>query len=125
MRRVLIIDDNPMQLKARELVLRGAGVAVSTAGTAEMALTLLRSPDSGHEFGLVITDHIMPGGSGSDFVRDLRRDNPQLPVIVISGLLEAEDEYSNLDVTFLQKPCPPPELVKRVREHLRELPPSD
>jgi DNA-binding response OmpR family regulator len=118
MRRILIIDDNPMQLKARELVLRGAGFAVSTADTAEAALGLLRSPALLQQFGLVITDHVMPGGSGADFVRELRRDNPALPVIVISGLAEAEDEYSSLGVTFLQKPCPPPELVSQVRGHL-------
>jgi DNA-binding response OmpR family regulator len=118
MRRVLVIDDNPMQLRARELVLRGAGFSVSTADTADAALNVLRSPELKEQFGLVITDHVMPGGSGADFVRELRRDNPALPVIVISGLAEAEDEYSTLGVTFLQKPCPPPELVSRVRSAL-------
>jgi DNA-binding response OmpR family regulator len=124
MRRVLIIDDNPMQLRARELVLRGAGFPVSTAAAVDDALALLRSSDDQQEIGLVITDHVMPGGSGADFVRELRRDNPALPVIVITGLAEAEDEYSSLGVTFLQKPCPPPELVRLVRNYLSEDPPQ-
>jgi DNA-binding response OmpR family regulator len=119
MRQVLIIDDSPTQLKAREMVLRGAGFAVSTAATAEAALALVQSAKPGQEFGLVVTDHVMPGGSGAEFVRALRRNNPELPVIVISGLAEAEDEYSGMGVTFLQKPCPPPVLVSRVLEHLQ------
>ena len=39
---------------------------------------------------LVITDHLMPGMSGSEFVRELRKTHPALPVLVISGLEEAE-----------------------------------
>jgi len=118
MREILVIDDNPTQLKAREMVLRGAGFAVSTASTADAALALLESSQPGQEFGLVVTDHVMPGGTGAEFVRALRRKNPELPVIVISGLAEAEDEYSGMGVTFLQKPCAPPELVRRVRDRL-------
>ncbi len=47
----------------------------------------------------MITDHLMPGMSGSEFVRALRRTHPTLPVLVISGLEEAEQEYTGLNVT--------------------------
>ena len=40
---------------------------------------------------------------------------PQVPVIVISGLAEAEAQYAGLDVTFLRKPCPPESLIQAVR----------
>ena len=44
MQRVLLIDDSPVQLHAREAVLRDAGFDVEVAATAESALALLRSP---------------------------------------------------------------------------------
>jgi CheY-like chemotaxis protein len=111
---VLLIDDNPVQLRAREAVLRKAGFDTYTATTQESALALLRSkvPEA---IGAIITDHIMPGSSGREFVRALRTTRPGVPVIVITGLAEAEDDYRGLDVTFRQKPCPPEELIALAR----------
>ena len=122
-REVLLIDDNPSQLTIRELVLRDAGFPVSIATNVEGALALLRSPALASRLGVIVTDHIMPGASGADFVRELRRINSQVPVIVVTGMAEAEQEYDGLNVTFLQKPCPPPELIQAVRDALRRSPP--
>jgi CheY-like chemotaxis protein len=116
-KRVLLIDDDPVQLRVREAVLRDAGVPVDVATTADSALALLRS-SSGDSIGTIVTDHIMPGISGAIFVRRLRELKPGIPVIVISGMLEAEDEYEGLDVTFRTKPCRPPELIALVKERL-------
>lgn len=114
MNLVLLIDDNPVQLRIREQVLRGAGFEVSIATSAETALALLRTA-VGKNVGAVVTDHIMPGLSGADFVRRLRELDRYLPVIVISGMAEAEDDYPGLDVVFRQKPCPPRELIRLIR----------
>ncbi|HLK34005.1 MAG TPA: response regulator [Terriglobales bacterium] len=122
-REVLLIDDNPSQLTIRELVLREAGFPVSIATTVEGALALLRSPALAGRLGVIVTDHVMPGASGADFVRELRRVNTQVPVIVVTGMIEAEQEYEGLNVAFLQKPCPPPELIQAVRDALRRSPP--
>jgi CheY-like chemotaxis protein len=123
-REVLLIDDNPSQLTIRELVLREAGFPVSIATNVEGALALLRSHTLASRLGVIVTDHVMPGASGADFVRELRRINPHVPVIVVTGLAEAEQEYENLNVTFLQKPCPPPDLIQAVREALRRSAPQ-
>jgi DNA-binding response OmpR family regulator len=114
----LLIDDDPLQLRVREAVLRDAGMEVDVATTAESALALLRS-ESGKRIGTIVTDHIMPGASGAVFVRALREIEPKVPVIVISGMAEAEDEYDGLDVRFRTKPCPPPELILMVRSSLQ------
>jgi len=116
-RRVLLIDDDPIQLRVREAVLRDAGLPVDVATTADSALALLRS-SSADTIGAIVTDHIMPGTSGAVFVRQLRDLRPDIPVIVISGMAEAEDEYEGLDITFRTKPCPPPELISLVRQKL-------
>ncbi len=118
-KRVLLIDDDPVQLRVREAVLRDAGMPVDVATTADSALALLRSSSS-DSIGAIVTDHIMPGISGAVFVRQLRELKPGIPVIVISGMAEAEDEYEGLDVSFRTKPCPPPELISLVRQKLNE-----
>ena len=120
MREVLLIDDNPAQLTIRELVLRDAGFSVSIATTVEGALAILRSPGLSGRLGVIVTDHVMPGASGADFVRELRRINTVLPVIVVTGMAEAEEEYVGLNVKFLQKPCPPPQLIQSVRTALEK-----
>ncbi|HLH10233.1 MAG TPA: response regulator [Terriglobales bacterium] len=115
MSRVLLIDDDPLQLRVREAVLRDAGLEVYVATTAESALALLKS-QVGDSIGAVVTDHIMPGCSGAVFVRALRDVKPQIPVMVISGMPEAEDEYGEMDIVFRSKPLPPPQLIALVRE---------
>jgi DNA-binding response OmpR family regulator len=107
-----------LQLRVREAVLRDAGMEVDVATTAESAMALLRS-DTGTQIGTIVTDHIMPGASGADFVRALREIKPAVPVIVISGMAEAENEYDGLDISFRTKPCPPPELIALVRKSLQ------
>lgn len=116
-KRVLLIDDDPVQLRVREAVLRDAGVLVDVATTADSALALLRSSSSS-AIRAIVTDHIMPGTSGAAFVHLIRDLRPGIPIIVISGMAEAEDDYEGLDVTFRTKPCPPPELIRLVRQGL-------
>ncbi|HTV66253.1 MAG TPA: response regulator [Bryocella sp.] len=113
MRPILLIDDNPVQLKVRETVLRQAGFQVSVATSADSALATLRALPG--RFGLVITDHLMPGTTGSGLVRQMRAEHLWLPVLVLSGLAEAETEYEGLDVSFRVKPFPPPELIELVQ----------
>jgi DNA-binding response OmpR family regulator len=69
---------------------------------------------------LVITDHVMPGMNGVDFVRALRKTHPTLPVLVISGLEEAEQEYAGLEVTFRMKPLLPDNLLETVKQLVDE-----
>ncbi len=118
LQRVLLIDDSPVQLRAREAILRGAGFEVLIATAAETALALLRSEPVGSSVGAIVTDHVLPGASGVEFVRQLRAMRPRVPVIVITGLLGAEEEYLGLDVIFRLKPCPPLELIALVRSSI-------
>jgi DNA-binding NtrC family response regulator len=118
MKQALLLDDNTAQLTIRELVLRQAQVESHVATKAQSALALLRSTPGREKIGVVITDHFMPDMDGVDFVRELRTFNPDVPVIVISGLADAEPEYANLDVIFRTKPCDPEELISLVRKAL-------
>lgn len=114
--QVLLIDDNPLQLSVREAVLRKAGFEVAIATTAESALATLHVLR--HQIGVIVTDHLMPGCSGAELVRRIRSSDNWLPVIVLSGLAEAESEYADLEVVFRHKPLPPLDLIELVRSSL-------
>ena len=116
MAQVLMVDDDPGQLRIRESVLRSAGIQVSPVHNAERALEILRS--RGREIGVVITDHLLPGLQGADLVRELRSLNPSVPVVVLSGLPDIAAEYDGLDVIVRQKPLPAGELIRLVHNLL-------
>ncbi len=111
---VLLIDDNALQLRIREQVLRDADFEVHIATSGESALALLRSP-IGKLVAAIVSDHFMPGLSGPALVTQMQQAAPQAQVIIISGMAEAEDEYQGLDIIFRQKPCPAVELIQLVR----------
>jgi|SRR3569833_2922864 CheY-like chemotaxis protein len=116
---VLLVDDNAIQAATRQTILKRAGYSVQSALNPFKALELLQHSETADSIGAVITDHIMPGMNGSEFVRELRKTHPSLPVLVISGLEEAEDEYEGLDVRFLLKPLPPDQLLANMQNVLR------
>jgi len=113
---LLLVDDDPVQLAARQAVLKSAGFTISVATSAPNALGLLRASAESARVDGVITDHIMPGVSGEVFVRELRKVSPNIPVLVITGAPEVEGEYAGLGVMFRNKPLPPPELIHAVTE---------
>ncbi len=108
---ILLIDDNAVQAATRQTILRRVGYFVIAALNPQRALIQLQSGELQEEIGLVITDHFMPGMTGAEFVRELRRTHAQLPILVISGMEEAEMEYTGLNVTFRNKPLFPDELL--------------
>jgi len=111
---VLVIDDDPTQLSVREAVLRAAGFSVLTADSSERALEFLLDETATSGLRVILTDHVLPGANGDTFVRRLRELQPSVPVLVISGMDEAEPEYAGLQVKFLHKPCAPEELIAQV-----------
>jgi DNA-binding NtrC family response regulator len=112
---LLLIDDNAVQAATRQTILKRAGYFVIAALNPARALEQVQRGEFPEDIGLVITDHLMPGMSGSEFVRALRTTHPQMPVLVISGLEEAEQEYAGLDVTFRMKPLLPDQLLETVK----------
>lgn len=111
---VLLIDDNAIQAATRQTILKRAGYFVIPVLNPQRALQQFHDNDFPSPINLVITDHIMPAMSGAEFVRELRVLHPKLPVLVISGLEEAEEEYKGMNVMFRLKPLLPDNLLASV-----------
>ena len=93
-RVVLCVDNEPPALAVRSLILRGAGYDVLSAADGTAALELFKCL----QVDLVITDHRLPGITGTQLAAEIKRINPAIPVILCSGLGEAplESEHANL-----------------------------
>jgi CheY-like chemotaxis protein len=111
---ILLIDDNAVQAATRQTILKRAGYFAIAVLSPQRALEQLQNHEYPADIQLVITDHLMPGMMGAEFVRELRKTEPSMPVLVISGLEEAEDEYQGLDVLFRMKPLLPDHLLASV-----------
>jgi CheY-like chemotaxis protein len=92
---ILCVDDDAFALRIRKLVLETQGYEVKTATTADEAFQILTSSP----IDLVITDHILPRKTGAELLTDIKRLFPDLPVLVLSGMVqppagtEAADGY--------------------------------
>lgn len=119
---VLLIDDNAVQAAIRQTVLRRAGYFVIAALDPVRALGQFLHNEFPVRIDVVVTDHIMPGMTGAEFVRELRKTHPDLPVMVISGMEEAEVEYAGMNARFLLKPLSPDVMLANLRDLLVQEP---
>jgi len=120
--RVLVVDDERQILRALQTSLRGAGYEVETAETAEKALVAaaMRPPEA------VILDLLLPDGTGTDVVRELRTWS-SAPVIVLSAVGEEREKVAALNAgadDYVTKPVGIDELIARLRAVLRRAVPS-
>lgn len=86
-RIALVVDDEPGVRMCTADVLLDMGYEVVEAGSAEDAL---RAMDGGLVPTVVVTDHLMPGMSGSDLARAVVARHPQAAVVVVSGYTNVE-----------------------------------
>jgi len=78
---ILLVDDEELLRSGVQELLEIHGYAVITAHNGRMALECLDT----HPVDLIVTDLVMPKMDGIDFVEQLRKIKPDLPVIVVSG----------------------------------------
>ena len=118
MSQILLVDDNAIQTATRKAILARTGRRVMVAESAAKVLMMLADDEVLSQIALLITDHLMPGMNGPEFVRKFREKRPDTPVVVLSGLPEAEAEYEPGDVIFRMKPIAPDALIHLVNELL-------
>ncbi|MCC7252959.1 response regulator transcription factor [Hyphomicrobium sp.] len=114
---VLIVDDDQ---KIRDLLARylySQGFRVTTAGDAEMAQASLR----GLDFDIVLLDVMMPGISGLELAREIKRHR-DIPICMLTARAEPEQRIEGLEAgvdDYVPKPFEPRELLLRLRNILR------
>ena len=89
MAKILVVDDEEEMHRLMNAILASKHEPLFL-DSADRAASMLRA---GHtRFDLVITDIRMPGLSGMDFAHWVRRFYPELPILVVSGLIVAESD---------------------------------
>ncbi len=116
---ILVVDDEENLRRTLAIILQRAGYEVITAGTIEGARQcVLSSP-----FKLVFLDLKLPDGSGLTFLPELRKQFPDMPVLILTAhdkLDAAIEAVRNGARDYLLKPVDPPVIIKRVEEILAE-----
>jgi CheY-like chemotaxis protein len=79
-------------------VLEQSGYSVLAASSGQQALALLAD----HPVDLVLSDHLMPGLTGTELARLIKAENPGLPVILISAVNEIPEDAAYADL-FMSK----------------------
>jgi len=117
MNRLLIVDDDRALVKLLTRLLEGEGFQVDAAYDHATGLSAALAGD--HE--LVVLDVMLPGGSGFELLKELRRQS-QVPVLLLTARGEAVDRIVGLEIgadDYLAKPFDPRELVARIRAIFR------
>ena len=117
-RRLLLVEDDRTLRQALSFSLSREGYEVATAADGEAALEAARSD----RLDLILLDVMLPGMSGVEVLRVLRRDGVNTPVIILSAKGEEIDRVVGLQVgadDYVAKPFSRPELLARIEAVLR------
>ncbi len=123
---VLVVDDEAAIREMIEFALRRVGMVVRGAGDARQALSSISDckPD------IILMDWMMPGVSGLDLTRRLRRDSvtSDIPIIMLTAKVTEDDRVAGLEAgtdDYVVKPFSPRELIARIQAVLRRASPAD
>jgi len=119
MQKILVVDDENRIVDIVKAYLEKDGFAVATAHDGQTALDRIRAehPD------LVVLDLMLPGVSGWDICRTVRRES-KIPIIMLTARDDDADKIVGLELgadDYVTKPFNPRELVARVRAVLRRV----
>jgi len=123
MSRVLVVEDDAAILRGLADNLEGEGYEVRTARTGEEGIRIIHDehPD------LVVLDLMLPGLSGFEVCRRVRREGIVTPILVLTARGEEADRVTGLDLgadDYVTKPFSVAELLARVRALLRRAHPT-
>ena len=120
--QVLLVEDEPGVRAIASQILQRCGYRVTVAGDGLDAL--ISCERNGFQFDLVITDVVMPGMSGTELVKRLLAERPDLRVLYTSGYTEDAIIHHGVaaGAHFLAKPFTPSDLARKVAQVLHAPP---
>lgn len=120
MARILVAEDDQSVQSFVTHALNNAGHAVTPVGDGLLALEALGAP-GGTDYDLLITDIVMPGMDGIALALRVARDQPGLPILLITGYAAEQQRAHNLDeIIFdvVQKPFTLAQICHQAEEAL-------
>ena len=117
-KHILVVDDDTRLRSLLQRYLREQGFLVSAAKDAKDALLFLDV----YKVDIMIVDVMMPNMTGIEFLKKIRKDNNQIPVILLTAMGEAQDRITGLETgadDYVPKPFEPKELVLRINNILK------
>ncbi|MET4142541.1 response regulator transcription factor [Pedobacter sp. UYP1] len=116
--KLLIVEDEPNVVSVLKRGLSSEGFELSVAPDGFIALEMV----SAHSFALIILDIMLPGINGLDLCKQIKKNHPQIPIIMLTALSSTENIVTGLDNgadDYLVKPFKIAELSARIRMLLR------
>jgi len=113
---ILLVDDHAPARKSMQKILYHAGYRVLHAPSGKRALEIFA--DHSQDIDLLVADWMMPGLNGRDLAATLRRQNPGLKVLLISGYHDDQTKSATPSVKLIRKPFSGTALIARIREVL-------
>jgi EAL domain-containing protein (putative c-di-GMP-specific phosphodiesterase class I) len=118
MSRILVVDDDELTVKAYIRTLGRLGYTVESAENGNEALQRFR----GNSFDAILSDLEMPDMDGISFLRELRRFDLDIPVVIITGSPSLESATKAVEFgafRYVNKPVPAEELAALVERAVR------
>ncbi len=119
--KILVVDDDAIVIKSCRRILESEGFEVLTVSSAEEALEMIKK----YDFDLLLIDVKMPKYDGLYLMREIKKELPEVPIIVMSGYptQETVKEVMRLGANqFIPKPFRPDELMRVIRQVIQKVP---
>lgn len=110
--RILVVDDDPLVLTNTQAMLDDIEHEVVSVPSGQQALDELYQHDA---FDLVVTDHAMPGMTGTELIKAIRMKEPDLPIVLATGYAELP-QGAGEGVPVLLKPYTQAQLIRAINE---------
>jgi DNA-binding response OmpR family regulator len=117
--KILIVDDDPIVLHSCKRVFEAEGFEVCMVPSADKALEVMEDTI----FDILLIDVKMPERDGMYFMRKVKKQWPEVPIVVMSGYPTPETITEGLKLgaeKFIAKPFTPDELLEIVRQVLQK-----
>lgn len=108
---LLCVDDNQTALQVRKLVLESAGYTVLVASDSVAAMEIFSSS----AVDMVVSDHFLQDGTGIELAAAMKKLKPDVPIAIISGMVEAPEGMEHADL-FICKGDSPLEVLEKIAE---------
>jgi two-component system cell cycle sensor histidine kinase/response regulator CckA len=114
---ILLVEDHPLLLKLVKRILEDAHFTVLAASGAKKAIRI--EAEFSGTIDLLLSDVMMPGMSGPDLAKTLKKQRPKMRIILMSAYPDGALLVLNYGWHFIQKPFMPLALVGRIKDVLR------